>query len=133
MAASSALKKASPYALSLVRVVVALLFIEHGTGKLFGFPPFFHPAAFTLLWFQGILETFGGFLILIGFITRPVAFLLCGDMAVAYFMVHFQKSFFPALSGGDPAVLFCFSYLYFFFAGPGPISVDALVWKSAGD
>ena len=94
--------------------------------KHLGFPPSPNPgpALFSLLGVQGILELVGGFLILIGLFTRPVAFILAGDMAVAYFMVHAPKSFFPALNGGVAAILFCFIYLYLFVAGGGPWSVD---------
>lgn len=132
MAASSALQKCTPYALSLLRIVVALLFIEHGTAKLFAFPLTNHPgpAVLSLLWVQGLLEVFGGFLMLIGLATRPVAFLLSGDMAVAYFIAHFPHSFFPLRNGGDAAILFCFVFLYFFFAGGGALGLDALGRKA---
>jgi putative oxidoreductase len=91
-----------------------------------GFPPSEHaaPALLSLIGVQGILELVGGFLIVIGFLTRPVAFILAGDMAVAYFMAHAPKGFFPTLNGGQLAILFCFVFLYFFFAGAGPWSVD---------
>ncbi|MBE7186640.1 MAG: DoxX family protein [Methylobacterium mesophilicum] len=119
----------SPQALALLRIVAALLFIEHGTQKLFGFPVAADAAAAAgslsgLMMLAGILEVFGGLLILVGFLTRPVAFVLSGFMAVAYFMAHFPKSFFPVLNGGDAAILFCFLYLYLFFAGPGAWAVD---------
>jgi putative oxidoreductase len=112
--------------LSVLRIMTALLFIEHGAMKHLGFPPPPNPgpALLSLLGVQGILELVGGFLILIGLFTRPVAFLLAGDMAVAFFIAHFPKSFFPALNGGDAAILFCFIYLYLFVAGGGPWSVD---------
>ena len=116
----------SPRLLALLRIVTALLFMEHGAQKLLGFPPSGHPGPglFTLLWFAGVLELFGGFLVLIGWFTRPVAFLLSGEMAVAYWMVHAPKSIFPALNGGDAAILFCFIFLYLAAAGPGAFSVD---------
>jgi putative oxidoreductase len=82
------------------------------------------PEAFTLFWFAGILEAFGGFLILIGLFTRPVAFILSGQMAVAYWMAHAPQSPFPALNGGDAAILFCFFFLYLVAAGPGAFSID---------
>src|SRR6188472_2880704 len=108
-------------ALSVLRIVTGLLFLEHGTGKLLGFPPTEHAALtlFSLIGVQGLLELVGGFLILIGLFTRPVAFILAGDMAVAYFMAHAPKSFFPTINGGQLAILFCFVFLFFVFAGGG--------------
>jgi putative oxidoreductase len=96
----------TPRALSVLRIVTGLLFLEHGTGKLFGFPPTEHagPTLFSLMGVQGVLELVGGFLILIGLFTRPVAFILAGDMAVAYFMAHAPKSFFPTINGGQLAI-----------------------------
>jgi putative oxidoreductase len=117
-----------PRALALLRIVTALLFIEHGSQKLLGFPPLPAdrpmPELFTLFWFAGFLELVGGFLVLIGFLTRPVAFLLSGEMAFAYWMGHAPRDLFPALNGGDAAILFCFIFLYLAVAGPGAISVD---------
>ncbi|MGJ4856184.1 DoxX family protein [Labrys sp. La1] len=124
----STLQAYAPTILSLVRIVAGLIFLAHGTQKLFGFPalpPDREIALFSLMWFGGILEAFGGLLIVIGLFTRPVAFILSGQMAVAYFMFHAPKSFFPALNGGDAAILYCFLFLYFVFAGPGSISVDS--------
>jgi putative oxidoreductase len=120
------LQKLSPHALSLLRIVAALLFIEHGTMKLLGFPPsdMPSPAVFSLFWFAGVLELVGGLLLLVGLFTRPVAFLLAGEMAVAYFMAHAPQSFFPVINGGDAAILFCFVFLYLVFAGPGAFSLD---------
>ena len=117
----------APRLLGLLRIVAAILFIEHGTQKLFGFPPSDRPLPdmFTLLWFAAVLETFGGFLILIGLFTRPVAFILSGQMAVAYWLVHAPKSIYPAVNGGDAAILFCFLFLYLVAAGPGAFSVDS--------
>ncbi len=120
----------SPQMLAVLRIMTALLFIEHGTSKLFGFPP--SPMGggelklFSLIGLAGILEVGGGFLILIGLRTRPVAFVLAGFMAVAYFMAHAPKSFYPLLNGGDPAILYCFIFLYLVAAGAGAWSVDAL-------
>src|SRR6185437_7393563 len=116
----------TPRALSVLRIVTGLLFLEHGTGKLLGFPPSDHAAAtlFSLIGVQGVLELVGGFLILIGLFTRPVAFILAGDMAVAYFMVHAPKSFFPTINGGQLAILFCFVFLFLVFAGGGVWSAD---------
>ena len=119
----------TPKALSILRIVTGLLFLEHGTQKLLGFPPSEHafPPLFSLMGIQGVLELVGGFLILIGLFTRPVAFILAGDMAVAYFMAHAPKGFFPTLNGGQLAILFCFVFLYLVFAGGGEWSVDAQI------
>lgn len=118
-----------PRMLAVLRIMTALLFMEHGTQKLLGFPPSPNPGPplFSLLGVQGLLEIVGGFLILIGLFTRPVAFILAGDMAVAYFMAHAPKSFFPVLNGGDSAILYCFVFLYLFVAGGGAWSVDEAV------
>jgi putative oxidoreductase len=115
------------YALGGLRIITALLFIEHGTQKLFGFPVSAHgsPALFSLMGLAGILEAFGGLLVLIGFKTRYVAFILSGEMAVAYWTAHAPRSFFPANNSGDAAVLFCFLFLFFVFAGAGAWSLDA--------
>jgi putative oxidoreductase len=117
----------APRLLGVLRIVAAILFIEHGTQKLFGFPPSDRPMPemFTLLWFAGVLETFGGLLLLIGLFTRPVAFILSGQMAVAYWMAHASGSIYPAANGGDAAILFCFLFLYIAAAGPGAFSLDA--------
>jgi putative oxidoreductase len=122
----------TPRALSILRIITGLLFLEHGTQKLLGFPPSEHaaPALFSLIGVQGVLELVGGVLILIGFFTRPVAFILAGDMAVAYFMAHAPKSFFPTLNGGQLAILFCFVFLYLAFAGGGEWSVDEQLARS---
>jgi putative oxidoreductase len=116
-----------PEMLSIARVVVGLLFIEHGTAKLFGFPQtsMARPAIGTLLWVQGVIELVGGTLFTVGFKTRCVAFVLAGDMAVAYFMVHAPKSFFPVINGGDAAILYCFIFLLYVVAGPGRWAVDS--------
>jgi putative oxidoreductase len=117
----------APRLLGVLRIVAAILFIEHGTQKLFGFPPSDHamPEMFTLLWFAGVLEAFGGLLLLIGLFTRPVAFILSGQMAVAYWMAHAPGSIYPAINKGDAAILFCFLFLYIAAAGPGAFSLDA--------
>jgi putative oxidoreductase len=123
----------SPRLLGLLRIVTAILFMEHGAQKVLGFPPSDHgsPELLSLLGAAGILELVGGFFILIGLFTRPVAFLLAGEMAVAYWIVHAPKSIYPALNGGDAAILFCFIFLYLVAAGPGAFSVDAARQKSA--
>jgi putative oxidoreductase len=117
----------APRMLSILRIMTALLFLEHGTQKLLGFPPSPNPgpALFSLLGIQGIIELVGGLLLALGLFTRPVAFILSGDMAVAYFMAHAPQSFFPVLNRGDAAILYCFVFLYLVFAGPGPWSLDA--------
>ncbi|MCZ7466613.1 DoxX family protein [Rhizobium rhizogenes] len=125
MAAFDNLSRYRPYALAALRIIAALLFIEHGTQKLFGFPASQMEGSLpTLMLVAALLELVGGILVLIGLFTRPVAFILSGQMAVAYFMAHAPSSFFPALNGGDAAILFCFVFLYFVFAGPGAFSVD---------
>ncbi|MGH9887612.1 MAG: DoxX family protein [bacterium] len=117
--------------LSVLRVAVGLSFLLHGTQKIVGFPPSPVPMpAFdpmTQFGVAGILEAVGGALIVIGFLTRPVAFLLAGEMAVAYFQVHFPKALYPVSNGGEPALLYCFNFLYLMFAGAGAWSIDAMV------
>jgi putative oxidoreductase len=120
------LEKWRPYALSILRVVVALLFLQHGLQKFLGFP-MAGPPLNSLLILAATIETVGGLLLLIGLFTRWAALIMSGEMAFAYFMVHAQKSFYPVANGGDLAVLFCFVFLYLFFAGPGPLSVDHAV------
>jgi putative oxidoreductase len=131
---SDRLSKYLPETLSVVRVIIALLFLEHGTAKLLGFPtpPSGQPAAMTLLWVQGLIELVGGGLLAVGLFTRPVAFVLSGNMAVAYFMAHASKNFFPLLNGGDSAILYCFIFLLFFVAGPGRWSVEGTVMDRSG-
>ena len=116
----------SPRMLSVLRMMTGLLFLEHGTQKLLAFPPPANPgpALFSLLGLQGVIEVAGGVLLLIGLFTRPVAFILAGDMAVAYFMRHAPRDFFPLVNGGQLAILFCFVFLYLFVAGGGAWSVD---------
>ena len=128
------LDRFAPPALSLMRVVFAVTFFAHGTQKILGFPASnMNPAAFSLPWIAGVLELVGGALLIVGLFTRPVAFVLSGLMACAYFMAHAPKDFFPALNGGDAAILFCFGFLYMVFAGPGSLSLDAYLGrKSAG-
>ena len=118
----------APRILSVLRIVTALLFFEHGTSKILGFPAsHMNPPLLSLAGIAGFFEFFGSALLLVGFLSRPVAFLLAGEMAFAYFIAHMPKSFFPLQNGGDSAVLFCFVFLYLFFAGPGPWSIDAKV------
>ncbi len=113
--------------LSVLRIVAALVFFVHGTQKILGFPASdFSPAMFSLPWIAGMLELFGGALLIVGLFTRPVAFVLSGLMAFAYWIAHAPQSPFPALNGGDAAILYCFVFLYLVFAGPGPWSLDAM-------
>ncbi|MBO1073905.1 DoxX family protein [Roseomonas marmotae] len=117
----------APHALALLRIVAALLFIEHGTQKLFGFPAppgSGLPAMFTLYWVAGVLEAVGGVMVLLGLYTRPVAFILSGEMAFAYFMAHAPRNFYPLLNGGDAAILYCFVFLYLAAAGPGSFAIN---------
>jgi len=117
----------APRVLSILRIVAALLFFEHGSSKLLGFPPSnFTPEVMSLPWIAGVLEIVGGALLVVGLFTRPVAFVLSGLMAFAYWIAHAPKSVYPLLNGGDGAILFCFIFLYLVFAGPGPWSLDAL-------
>ena len=125
----------SPQFLSVLRMVAAFVFIEYGSAKLFGWPIKMGPPGGVTLMSQmgaaGVLEFFGGTLIFLGLLTRPIAFLLSGEMAVAYFQGHFPRGFWPLANQGAPAVLFCFIWLYISAAGPGPWSLDALRNKSA--
>ena len=128
MNGSNTLQAWAPRTLSVLRIVTAFLFMMHGTAKLFHVPhqpQFDNLQLMSQLGLQGVLEAGGGLLLLIGLFSRPVAFLLCGDMAVAYFIAHWPKNWLPLLNGGDLAVLFCFVFLYLWIAGPGPWSVDA--------
>jgi len=118
----------------VLRIVTAFLFMMHGSAKLFHVPhqPMFDNLhLISLLGLQGVIELVGGFLLLIGLFTRPVAFILAGDMAVAYFMSHAPKGWLPIVNGGDLAVLFCFVFLYLWAAGPGPWSIDARLRRMA--
>jgi putative oxidoreductase len=116
----------APQALAVLRIVTALLFIAHGTQKLFGFPAgqMGGVELLSLFGLAAVLEIVGGIAIILGFLTRPVAFVLAGEMAVAYWMVHAPMNLFPVNNMGDAAVLFCFVFLYLVFAGPGAWSLD---------
>ncbi len=121
----------APHLLSLLRIVAAFLFMQFGTAKLFAFPAAVMPGGGTapvasLPGIAGILEAFGGALLLFGLFTRPVAFLLSGEMAVAYFIGHAPKGFWPVLNEGHPAIMFSFVWLYISAAGAGPWSLDAI-------
>jgi putative oxidoreductase len=123
------LKGWTPQLLSVFRIMFALLFVEHATAKLFHFP---HVAMFdnlqvmSLFGIGGIIELVGGLLLAFGLFSSIVAFILSGEMAVAYFMVHAPQGFFPLLNMGEGAILYCFAFLYLAAAGPGPWSVDAM-------
>lgn len=130
---ADSLDRYAPYALAALRIVTALIFMEHGTQKLFGFPAppeGGQPALLSLSGIGGIMEFVGGLLILVGLFTRPVAFLLAGEMAVAYWLFHAPRSFYPVLNGGDAAILYCFVFLLLVFTGPGAWSLDAMRGKA---
>ena len=117
----------TPRMLSVFRIVVALLYLQHPLAKFLAFP---HVAAFdnlqpfSLIWVAGVIELIGGVLLLVGLFTRPAAFILSGEMAVAYFMLRVPRGFFPLLTGGEAEVFYCFAFLYLAFAGPGSWSID---------
>jgi putative oxidoreductase len=118
----------SPRVLSILRIIVGLLFLEHGTSKYLSLPvsPMTGVAATSLSGINGMIELVGGVLIVLGLFTRPVAFILAGDMAVAYFIAHGPRGFFPLLNGGELAIVYCFVFLYLAVAGGGEWSVDQL-------
>ena len=120
----------APQLLSILRIVAAFLFFQFGSAKWFAYPAAIMPGGATvatgsLFWFAAVLEVFGGALLFLGLFTRPVAFILAGEMAIAYFHGHAPHGFWPVLNQGTPAVMFCFLYLYISAAGPGPWSLDA--------
>jgi putative oxidoreductase len=118
----------SPRALSILRIIVGLLFLEHGTSKYLSLPvsPMTGVAPTSLSGINGMIELVGGVMIVLGFFTRPVAFILAGDMAVAYFIAHAPRGFFPLLNAGELAIIYCFVFLYLAVAGGGEWSVDHL-------
>jgi len=123
----------TPRALSLLRIVAGLLILQHGMAKLIGFPAvpaFANLQPISLLGLAGVIELVGGALLILGLFTRPVAFILSGEMAVAYFMGHATKGFFPLLNGGTLAIMYCFAFLYLSTAGAGPWSLDAAMKKA---
>jgi putative oxidoreductase len=132
----STIRSWEPYARSLLRIVAGFTFSLHAYQKMFGLfggiggngakPPFL-----SLLWTAGVIETVGGALLILGLFTTPIAFMLSGEMAVAYFIRHFPKSPWPIMSGGELAVLYCFLFLYLFTAGPGAWSLDNLLRKKS--
>ena len=119
-----------PRVLSVLRIMVGLLFLEHGLSKIFGFPPAANPRPYVLMTLvpglAGILELVGGLLVTVGLFTRIAAFILSGEMAFAYFMSHAPRGFFPYSNGGSLAVLYCFVFLYLAFAGGGPWALDRM-------
>jgi putative oxidoreductase len=145
--ANSSLSRWSPVVLSILRIVVGLLIMEHGTQKLFGFPPSGNPHGpidlTSLMGVGAIIELIGGILLVLGLFTRAAAFILSGEMAVAYFMVHASgkaiqhvpptatEAFFPIINKGELAVAYCFIFLFIFMAGAGPWSIDAM-WNKSG-
>jgi putative oxidoreductase len=116
---------AAPYLRSALRMVAGFMFMLAGTSKLFGFPAGHKVVLASQAGVAGVLEALGGALLVLGLFTRPVAFLVAGEMAVAYFQVHLPKGFWPTINGGVSAALYCFIWLYISAAGPGPISLDA--------
>jgi putative oxidoreductase len=120
-----------PRILSISRIIIGLLFMEHGTAKVLDFPHQETHKAFDLITLnpgvQGLIELIGGFLFALGLFTRPVAFILAGDVAVAYFMAHAPRGFFPLLNGGELAIVYCFAFLYFWVAGGGEWSLDRVL------
>jgi putative oxidoreductase len=123
------LARFAPYMLSVLRIMAALLFFEHGLSKLFGFPPHGQmPHYPELEFFAGIVEFTGGILVTLGLFTRQAAFLMSGEMAIGYFLSHAPRNFFPLINGGEAAILYSFFFLYLVFAGAGPLSLDAL-WR----
>ena len=131
MQASAFWSRYSPVLLSILRIVVAFLFIEHGAQKLLGVPGAadHRVELMSLMGLAGVLELFGGALVLLGLFTRPVAFVLSGEMAFAYFMAHAPQGFWPVLNHGEAAVFYCFTFLYFSAAGGGPWSLDRALRK----
>ena len=133
MSLSNRLSAWSPQVLSITRIAAALLFMEHGTMKVLDYPPSGEYADLELMSIvgvAGILELFGGALLAVGLFTRPVAFILSGMMAVAYFVAHAPRGFFPILNNGELAALYCFVFFYLAFAGGGAWSLDALWQRS---
>jgi putative oxidoreductase len=131
----ASLDRLAPYVLSLLRIMAALLFLQHGASKFFGFPspnaP--HPELFDLEWFSAAIEFAGGILVTLGLFTRAAALIMSGEMAIGYFLIHAPQGFYPYLNHGELAIMYCFVFLYLVFAGPGPWSVDALLWRRSPD
>ena len=124
-----------PRILSILRIVTGLLFLQHGLNKFFNFPPAATQRVYDLYTLSpglaGILEVVGGSQLIVGLFTRPVAFILCGEMAFAYFMSHAPRAFYPYSNGGSLAVLYCFVFLYLWLAGGGEWSLDRILRRGA--
>jgi putative oxidoreductase len=127
----ASLHRFAPYVLSLLRIMAALLFLQHGLSKFFGFPSGNAPhfVLFDMEWFSAAIELVGGILVTLGLFTRVAALIMSGEMAVGYFLIHAPHSFYPYLNHGELAIMYCFVFLYLVFAGPGPWSLDALLWR----
>lgn len=127
------LNRYEPQMRSVLRIVSALVFMAHGTQKILGIPASDRafPPTFSIYWTAGMLELIGGALLILGLFSRPVAFVLSGLMACAYWMAHAPQNLVPALNGGDAAILFCFVFLYLVFAGPGPWSLDSRLGRDS--
>jgi putative oxidoreductase len=124
-------RNAAPHLLSLLRIMAALLLLQHGTQKLLGFPPMAAgraaPEFMTMIWFAGAIELVGGTLLALGLFSRTTAFILSGELAFAYFIGHAPRGFFPIVNAGELAALYSFVFLYLAAAGPGPWSLDRLM------
>jgi putative oxidoreductase len=126
----ASLARLTPHALAALRIVTGLLFLFHGLVKLFGFPAvegMGRVELFSLFGLGGVIELVGGGLVMLGLFTRPAAFIASGEMAIAYWMFHAPGSLYPIVNGGDPAILYCFIFLYLAVAGPGSFSLDGLL------
>ena len=128
----ASLRQYYPAALTIFRIFVGLLFVQHGLQKVFGMLSGAEEEFLALRWFAGVIELIGGPAIVLGLFTRPVAFILCGEMAFAYFINHNPRSFWPIINLGERTVLFCYTYLFLVTAGPGKWSLDGLLRKKAG-
>ncbi len=125
---NATLSRFAPHALSLLRIMAALLLLQHGMTKFFSFPgTATMPATFSLFWWAGLIELVGGALLLIGLFSRAAAFLLAGHLAFVYFIGHAPRSFYPLVNNGTLPVLYCFVFFYLIFAGPGPWSLDRIM------
>jgi putative oxidoreductase len=128
---TTSIEHLAPYVRSVLRLMAGLLFLEHGLSKFFGFPTHTMPvpALFDMEWFAALVEFGGGVLLALGLFTRAAALIMSGEMAVGYFLFHAPQGFYPYLNHGELAIMYCFVFLYFVFAGAGPWSLDALLWR----